>query len=89
MDWISIEEQIPPKKRLKVKDDLGGIYFAEPTYFPFDVVKFPGDESKPYGFRGTLVWHENNEELWDGGWLVDFSDLNFKKVGKILFFQEI
>lgn len=60
----------PPNKRLQVKDQYGNIGIAEPTYYPFEVKHFPGDENKLYGWRGTPVFYKDGKEKWDGGWMI-------------------
>jgi hypothetical protein len=67
--WHTIE-LTPPNKRLQVKDKNGNIAFAEPTYYPFEIKHFPGDENKLYGWRGTPVFFKDGVEKWDGGWMI-------------------
>lgn len=86
--WNSLDI-LPPDKMLEVKDKNGRIAFAQPTYYPFEVVKMPGDELKQWGWRGTPVFHEDNIPKWDGGWMIQPNDgltLNFDTV---LFWREV
>lgn len=66
--WHSLD-MIPPNMVVIVKDKDGNQAYGQPTYYPFDVVKMPGDEKKLWGWRGTVVFHEGNKETWDGGWM--------------------
>ena len=67
--WHTLE-LTPPNKRVQVKDVNGNIALAYPTYYPFEVKKLEGDESKLYGFRGTPIFYGNGIEKWDGGWMI-------------------
>jgi hypothetical protein len=65
----------PPNRRVMVKDMNGNIAFAYPTYYPFEIKKLDGDDRKPYGWRGTPIFYENNIEKWDGGWMILYKGL--------------
>jgi hypothetical protein len=77
----------PPNEIVEVQDADGKIGWAEPTYYPFDVVKKPGDERKPWGFRGTVVYHEDDEMKWDGGWMI-YALMDFKFLGPIIHWRK-
>lgn len=82
-DWNQIEVT-PPELEVRVIDAEGNVATAIPTYYPFEVVKKPGDDSKPWGWRGTPVFHEDGVSRWDGGWLVMTEGLVAPKIGKII-----
>lgn len=86
-DWNNLTTT-PPNDLVEVMDEEGNKAFAYPTYFPFDVVKKDGDERKPFGFRGTVVFHENNEMKWDGGWMVDVG-MEINKVKSIKYWRPV
>jgi hypothetical protein len=83
MQWISVKEQQPPNIEVRVKDEHGNESNAIPCYYPFEIVKLPGDERKPFGWRGTPLFFDNNEEKWDGSWMIDVTDDWTKEIGKI------
>ena len=85
--WNGLDET-PPDKTVEVKDEQGNKAYAQPTYFPFDVVKMEGDERKPFGFRGTPVFHEDGESKWDGGWMINVG-MNVNKIGLVKLWREI
>lgn len=87
-EW-NIISQTPPDKLVEVVDGRGNKAFAQPTYFPFDVVKMPGDEAKPWGWRGTVVHHENAEMKWDGGWMIKAVGITPPEIGAIIAWREI
>ena len=68
----------PPNKRVQVKDMNGNIALAEPTYYPFEVKKYKGDERKQWGWRGTPAFYGNGIEKWDGGWMILCEGLSSK-----------
>ena len=86
--WHTLEFT-PPNQRVKVKDLNGNVAFAEPTYYPFEVKKNPGDENKPYGWRGTPVFYGNGIEKWDGGWMILCEGLTGKIDSDIVKWREI
>jgi hypothetical protein len=65
--WNKISEHTPPDTEVYIKDEYGGVGIGHATWYPFTVEKRPGDENKPYGWRGTVVPCENH---WDGGWMI-------------------
>lgn len=85
-NWISVEDKnnIPPEQDLYVKDELGNIARAYPTYFPFIIEKLEGDERKPWGWRGTPVPCENH---WDGGWMIVCENLSIPLSGKVKYWR--
>ena len=74
----------PPDKLVEVIDTDGNTAFAQPTYFPFEVVKKPGDERKPWGWRGTPVFYEDEVSRWDGNWLVGMEGITCSNIGTII-----
>lgn len=83
-NWNSINKTPPNEFRLEVMDSEGQTAFAFATYYPFKIEKRPGDENKPWGLRGTVVPCNLH---WDGGWLIDASDLNIPKIGNIKYWR--
>lgn len=75
---------IPPDEFVEVIDGDGNIGIAQPTYYPFEIVKMEGDERKPWGLRGTPVFYSDGISKWDGGWLIyaTLSDVN--KIGQVM-----
>lgn len=67
MEWIKISEQQPPDEEVHIRDEYGNEGIGQATWYPFTVEKLPGDERKPWGWRGTVIPCENH---WDGGWLI-------------------
>lgn len=86
--WNSISI-IPKEELVEVIDADGNKATAIPTYFPFDVVKMQGDERKLWGWRGTPVFHENNESKWDGGWMIKAVGISIPKIGTIVGWRHI
>ena len=84
--WKSLTEA-PPDERVEVLDGEGNIAIAQPTYYPFTVEYREGDEKKAWGWRGTVVHHENNELKWDGGWLVEIG-MDVNGFGKVKFWRK-
>jgi len=74
---------IPPNKKLQVMDSNGNLGFAYPTYYPFELKKFEGDNKKQYGWRATPVFYGNGIEKWDGGWMILSNTLN-NEIGVIV-----
>lgn len=81
-EWNNLDV-IPPNATLEVCDALGNIAIAQPTYYPFKMVKKEGDEKKMWGWRGTPVFNENNQEEWDGGWMINIG-MDMNKIGTVV-----
>jgi hypothetical protein len=88
VEWNDLTSTPPENMIAEVRDIEGNIGHAEPTYFPFDIIKKPGDENKPWGWRGTPVFHEDGKARWDGGWLLYASDLSRGDMGVITHWRE-
>jgi hypothetical protein len=80
--------QTPPEKFVEVIDADGKTAFAEPTYYPFDVVRMAGDERKQWGWRGTVVWHQDGQKRWDGGWMIAAVGMTLREIGTIIGWRE-
>jgi len=80
---------IPPNMEVQVKDEYGNIALGVPTYYPFEVKHFKGDENKPYGWQGTPVFHGNGIEKWDGNWAIFGENLTNPIKGKIIKWKKI
>jgi hypothetical protein len=85
--WHNLD-LIPPNKRVEVMDVNGNTAFADPTYYPFEVKHFAGDEKNPWGWRGTPVFYGNGIEKWDGGWMVVCDGLGSNIDSKIILWRE-
>ena len=81
-DWNTLDKT-PPDQLVEVIDKDGNTAWAQPTYYPFEIVKKPGDETKPWGLRGTVVHYENGVSKWDGGWMVKTNGLEISNIGEI------
>lgn len=79
----------PPDKKVMIRDTNGNVGYAIPCYYPFKVVRLPGDEKKPWGLRGTVEFYPDGNKCWDGSWLVIADGLNFKITGRIILWKEI
>ena len=86
--WYGIDK-IPPDEMVEVIDINGNTAFANPTYFPFEVVKMEGDEKKQWGWRGTPVFYEDGQSKWDGGWMIASEDLSSKVTGNIIGWRNV
>lgn len=82
-EWLQLSS-IPPDEFVEVMDVDGNMGVARPTYYPFDIDHKPGDENKPYGFRGTVVHHPNGEMTWDGGWIIHINLCESNRVGEVV-----
>lgn len=87
--WNNLEK-IPPNKLVEVMDEHKNIRYAYPTYYPFELIKKPGDEKKMWGWRATPVFYEDGQSKWDGGWMIK-SNLSEEpiKIGTIKYWREI
>ncbi len=85
--WHGLTD-IPPNEIVEVSDEQGRLAFAQPTYYPFEVVKKEGDHLKPYGLRGTPVFHADGTSRWDGGWLID-SGMDIPQIGNIISWRKL
>ena len=85
--WNSII-MVPPNEILEVIDSKGVIANAVPTYYPFEIIIKNNDRNKQWGWRGTPVFRENNEEKWDGGWYI-FNNLNSNKIDEVVGWRKI
>ena len=81
--WSTLDE-MPPDEIVEVIDINGNKAFANPTYYPFEIVKKQGDEKKQLGWRGTPVFYEDGKSRWDGGWLIECVGLTSKVTGQIV-----
>ena len=85
--WSTLDE-MPPDERVEVIDINGNKAFANPTYYPFEIVKKQGDEKKQWGWRGTPVFYEDGKSRWDGGWLIECVGLT-SNVGTIIGWRSV
>lgn len=74
---------IPPNTFVEVIDAEGRTAYARPGYYPFEVKKLPGDESKPWGWRGTPVPYPDGVERWDGSWFINVG-MEIDKIGTVI-----
>ena len=81
--WNSLDST-PPDTFVEVVDKDGITAFAQPTYYPFKVEKREGDEGKMYGWRGTVVHHEDGVARWDGGWMIAATLKMDRNIGTII-----
>ena len=81
--WSTLDET-PPDEMVEVIDINGNKAFANPTYFPFEIVKKPGDEKKQWGWRGTPIFYKDGKSRWDGGWMIECVGLTSKITGQIV-----
>ena len=77
----------PPDKEVMVRDSDGNIGTATACYLPFKTVKYPGDEKKPWGFRGTVEFYPDGEMRWDGSWFIRLSGLSTTITNKIILWK--
>ena len=84
--WRGLDE-MPSDAIVEVMDEEGRRAFAEPTYYPFEVVKKVGDEKKQWGWRGTPVFYEDGKSKWDGGWLVNVG-MEVSEIGTVKYWRE-
>lgn len=74
----------PPDEYVDVIDENGIIGIAQPTYYPFELIKKEGDERKPWGLRATPVFYGDGISKWDGGWMVHRTMLNIGEFGHVI-----
>lgn len=86
--WNPLINQ-PPNEFVGVIDADGNTAIAEPTYYPFKVVKMAGDERKQWGWRGTPIWYADNLSRWDGGWMICANGMEIREIGEIIGWKKI
>ena len=71
-NWNHIANSIPPDKLLEVMDEKGNTGFAYPTYYHFKIID------------KKVVYNENMESKWDGGWMIQCEGLTLSNLSKII-----
>lgn len=85
--WRSLDE-IPPDEFVEVIDKDGHIAVAQPTYYPFEMTKQTGDETKMWGWRGTPMFYQDGQSRWDGGWMIN-TGMAMKPFGYVIGWRPI
>lgn len=83
LGWNGLDV-IPPDEVVDVIDENGIIGMAQPTYYPFELIKKDGDERKPWGLRATPVFYDDGISRWDGGWLIYATMSDINRIGVVV-----
>lgn len=87
-DWHPLDNTPKEDVMVEIIDERGNTAVAYPTYYPFEVVKKDGDDKKPWGLRGTVVYYPDGKRRWDGGWMIK-SDLTVNKIANIIGWRDL
>ncbi len=78
-NWRSLDVTPPDKTKLELMDAIGKTAFGFATWYPFR------SESMGGGIYNVKITH--CEPYWDGGFMVDVSDLEMNKIGQVAFWR--